>query len=132
MEVYFYNTSDKLAYGNARKCQTMAELLKLADIITLHVDGKPENRNLIGEKQFALMKPGVLFLNASRDFVVAMDALLKNIDNGKIAGCAIDVFPHEPNNNGDSFITPLQNKQNVILTPHIERDRKSTRLNSSH
>lgn len=119
METYFYNTSDTQPYGNAKKCHSMEEILKICDVITIHVDGKKENKNLIGEKQFKLMKENVLFLNASRDFVVDMEALVKYINNGKIAGCAIDVFPNEPHKNGSSFSSPLQNKPNTIITPHM-------------
>lgn len=119
MEVYFYNTSDKLAFGNAKKCESMEELLKIADIITVHVSGKPENKNLINEQAFRQMKDGVLFLNASRGFVVDVDALTANIKSGKIKGAAIDVFPQEPKKNGEQFETTLQGLPNVILTPHL-------------
>lgn len=119
MEVYFYNTSDRLAFGNAKKCNSMEDLLKIADVITVHVSGKPANKNLISEKEFRLMKEGVLFLNASRGFVVDLEQLAKAIYSGKVAGAAIDVYPKEPEKNGDSFITPLQGLPNVILTPHL-------------
>jgi D-3-phosphoglycerate dehydrogenase len=56
MEVYYYDRVEKLALGNAKRCRTLAELLQLADIVTLHVDGRPENKNLIGANEFALMK----------------------------------------------------------------------------
>ena len=119
MEVYFYNTSDRLAFGNAKKCSSMEELLKIADIVTVHVSGKPENKNLIGETAFRQMRDGVLFLNASRGFVVDIQALAGNLKNGKVKGAAIDVFPKEPEKNGENFDTPLQNLPNVILTPHL-------------
>lgn len=118
MEVYFYNTSDRLAFGNAKKCDSMEEVLKIADILTIHVSGKLENKDLIAEKEFALMKDGVLFLNASRGFVVNIDALFENLKSGKVKGAAIDVFPKEPAGNGE-FTTPLQDLSNVILTPHV-------------
>ncbi|MEO8512480.1 MAG: phosphoglycerate dehydrogenase [Ignavibacteria bacterium] len=119
MEVYFYDVLEKLALGNARKCHSMKELLKKADVISVHVDGSEQNNSLIGEKEFRLMKDGVIFLNLSRGFVVDIDSLIKNITSGKIKGASIDVFPYEPESNDEKFVSGLQNLPNVILTPHI-------------
>lgn len=119
MEVYYYDVLDKLALGNAKKCYTLSELLKKAEIITLHIDGNTRNTNYIGEKEFKQMKNGVIFLNLSRGHVVDIHSLVKNISNGKIKGASIDVFPDEPSGNEDKFISELQNLPNVILTPHI-------------
>ncbi len=65
------------------------------------------------------MKDGVLFLNASRGFVVDIPALVKYVKNGKIGGAAIDVFPKEPKSSDDLFVSELQHLPNVIITPHI-------------
>lgn len=119
MEVYFYDNSEKLALGNAKKCNTLKDLLKISDVVTLHIDGSNHNTNFIDEKEFKLMKPGVIFLNLSRGHVVNLEALIKNIKSNKIRGCAIDVFPHEPESNDEKFYSDLQNLPNVILTPHI-------------
>jgi len=119
MEIYYYDIVDKLALGNARKCKSMADLLKKVDIVSLHVDGNPNNRNLIGEKEFKLMKKGTLLLNLSRGFVVDLVALVKYLENGKVAGVALDVFPDEPKSNEQRFVSDLQRFPNVILTPHI-------------
>lgn|SRR3989338_496325 len=119
MTVLFYDIADKLAHGNSKKCNSFAELLSTADIITVHVDGRKSNVNLIGEKEFSLMKKGAMFLNASRGFVVDIDALSNAIKSGHIVGAAVDVYPKEPKSNGPGFVAPLQNLQNVILTPHI-------------
>ena len=119
MQVLFYDKADKLALGNAKKCLSLKEVFKNSDIISVHVDGNPENKNLISGKEFKIMKDGVIFLNASRGFVVDIQALSKYIKEGKIGGVAIDVFPDEPKNKGDQFISELQNLPNVILTPHI-------------
>lgn len=119
MEVYFYDIADKLAIGNARKCETLKELLVNADVVTIHVDGRRENENLIGEKEFKMMKNGVIFLNLSRGFIVDIKALVTAVKNGRIAGAAVDVFPHEPSGKGDRFTSQLQSLPNVILTPHI-------------
>jgi D-3-phosphoglycerate dehydrogenase / 2-oxoglutarate reductase len=119
MQVYFYDVVDKLSLGNAQKCNSLEELLQIADFVTLHVDGRKENENLIGEKEFALMKQGVVFLNLARGHIVDIEALVKNIRSGKIAGTAVDVFPYEPKTNDESFENQLRGLPNVILTPHI-------------
>jgi D-3-phosphoglycerate dehydrogenase len=117
MRVIFNDVTDVLARGNAKRC-SFQEVLQQADILTLHVDGKVRNRNLFGRDEFQLMKPGAHFLNLSRGFVVDHDALAQNLQSGKIAGAAVDVFPQEPESGGP-FHSPLQGLPNVILTPHI-------------
>jgi D-3-phosphoglycerate dehydrogenase len=119
MDVYFYDIDEKLALGNAKKCLSMKELLKKCDIVSIHVYSSPKNINLIGEKEFALMKNDTVFINAARGEVVNEKALVKYLKNGKLAGAALDVFPKEPKSAGDTFNSDLQNLQNVILTPHI-------------
>jgi D-3-phosphoglycerate dehydrogenase len=119
MKVLFYDAADKLALGNARPCVSLKELLAESDIVTLHVDGRSTNKNLFGEADFAAMRPGSLFLNLSRGFVVDYAALRTNIESGHIAGAAVDVFPVEPRGRGDEFVSELRGLSNVILTPHI-------------
>src|SRR6478609_726586 len=119
MKVLYYDTEEKLSLGNAVKCKTMEEVLQQADVISLHVDGRKSNENLIGEKEFSLMKKGVIFVNLSRGHVVDIKALRENILNGKIAGCSIDVFPYEPVSNDEEFVSELRGLPNTILTPHI-------------
>ena len=119
MKVYYYDLDEKLALGNSRKCDSIETLLAKVDIVTVHVDGRRENRGLIGADQFRLMKRGSVFLNLSRGFVVDMDALVENIKSGKIRGAAVDVFPDEPKHNDDQFRSELQQLPNVIITPHI-------------
>jgi D-3-phosphoglycerate dehydrogenase len=119
MRVSFFDTADRLALGNARRCATLDELLGDSDVVTLHVDGRPGNSGLFGEEQFARMLPGALFLNLSRGFVVDHCALRRNIDSGHLAGAAVDVFPDEPAAAGDPFGSELRGLPNVILTPHI-------------
>jgi D-3-phosphoglycerate dehydrogenase len=119
MSVYFYDTADKLALGNAHRCATLDELLELADVITLHVDGRPGNSGFFGEEQFARMRPRSLFLNLSRGFVIDHTALRAHLESGHLAGAAVDVFPVEPKGRGDEFVSELRGLPNVILTPHI-------------
>lgn len=117
MRVVFYDVSHVLARGNARGVG-FRELLEMADVVTLHVDGKPQNKNLFGKEEFGAMKEGACFLNLSRGFVVDHEALAACLKSGKIAGAAIDVFPSEPES-GAGFKSALQEMPNVILTPHI-------------
>jgi D-3-phosphoglycerate dehydrogenase len=119
MTVYFYDTAEKLALGTARRCGSLAELLAEVDVVTLHVDGRPGNQGMFGEEEFALMRPGAIFLNLSRGFVVDHRALRDRIVSGALAGAAIDVFPVEPQRRGEEFVSELRGLPNVILTPHI-------------
>jgi len=119
MRVLFYDTSDRLALGNAHRCESMAGLLAESDVVTLHVDGRASNDSFFGAAEFAAMKPGSLFLNLSRGFVVDYAALRDHIESGHIAGAAVDVFPVEPKKRGDEFLSELRGLPNVILTPHI-------------
>jgi D-3-phosphoglycerate dehydrogenase len=119
MRVIFHDTADKLALGNARRCDSLAELLGAADVVTLHVDGRPGNAGLFGEAEFAAMRDRALFLNLSRGFVVDYAALRAHLESGHLAGAGIDVFPQEPLAAGDEFVSPLRGLPNVVLTPHI-------------
>ncbi len=119
MKVYFYDTADRLALGNARRCDSLDQLLDVADVVTLHVDGRPGNSGFFGADQFARMRPGTLFLNLSRGFVIDHGALADHLRSGHIAGAAVDVFLDEPNSKGDEFHSELRGLPNVILTPHI-------------
>lgn len=119
MRVIFYDLRERPALGNAKRMASMEDVLVNADIVTLHVDDSPSNTGMFGRAQFAAMKPGALFLNLSRGFVVDVEALRDNVVEGHIAGAAVDVYPQEPKANGHAFESPLRGLPNVILTPHI-------------
>lgn len=119
MVVYFYDTADKLALGNARRCGSLNELLAVADVVTLHVDGRKGNAGLFGDAQFRAMKPGALFLNLSRGFVIDTNALRVHLESGHVGGAALDVFQDEPSSRDEEFRNDLRGLPNVILTPHI-------------
>ena len=119
MSVAFYDTAEKLALGNARRMHSLDELLDASDVVTLHVDGRAGNAGLFGAKQFARMRPGAVFLNLSRGFVVDYAALAEAITSGQVSGAAVDVFATEPKRNGDPFDSELRGLPNVILTPHV-------------
>jgi D-3-phosphoglycerate dehydrogenase len=132
MEVYFYDAVDKLAIGNARKVRTLDELLQLADVVSMHVDGRVSNTNLIGKREFDLMKDGVIFMNLARGHVVDIPALVEAIKSGKVAGAGVDVFPEEPKTNADPFESELIGLSNVILSPHIGGSTEEAQVNIGH
>jgi len=117
MRVVFSDISHVLARGNARPV-SFSELLATSDVITLHVDGKTQNRDLFGEEEFHAMKDGACLINLSRGFVVDHEALARHLKSGKLSGAAVDVFPQEPESGG-AFSSPLRGLPNVILTPHL-------------
>lgn len=119
LRVIFFDTADRLAHGNAQRMRTLDELLAQADVVSLHVDGRPGNAGFFGAEQFAKMKPRSLFINAARGMVVDTESLREHILSGHIAGAALDVFPVEPKAQGDPFESPLRGLDNVILTPHV-------------
>jgi D-3-phosphoglycerate dehydrogenase / 2-oxoglutarate reductase len=119
MKVVFYDTETKLPLGNAEDKKSLKELLKHSDIVTLHVPETTQTKNLINKTNLKYFKKGAILINYARGEVVDLEALRKQIVEGAIGGAAIDVFPWEPEKNGDRFQTPLQDLPNVILTPHI-------------
>lgn len=119
MQVLFYDIVEKLAIGNAQKAESLEALLRQSDIVTIHMDGREENTNVIGQKEFAQMKPGVVFLNLSRGKIVDLDALYQAVQSGKVKGAALDVYPIEPEGRDNPFVSSLQGLPQVILTPHI-------------
>ncbi|MGI1945658.1 phosphoglycerate dehydrogenase [Shewanella glacialipiscicola] len=119
MRVVFFDVEDKLPLGNALQIHSMEQLLAQADVVSLHVPETPQTKNMIGAAEFAAMRKGSIFINASRGTVVDIDALAIALKERHLAGAAIDVFPIEPQSNDDEFITPLRGLDNVLLTPHI-------------
>ena len=119
MKVIFYDVETKLPLGNAEDAKSLKELLKKADVVTLHVPETPQTKNLINKNNLKYFKKGSILINYARGEVVELEALKNALLEGQISGAAIDVYPWEPEKNGDKFQTPLQNIPNVILTPHI-------------
>lgn len=119
LKVVYYDTQTVLPLGNATPLNSYEELLSVSDFVTFHVPELPETMNLYGGKEIKATKKGAYIINLSRGKVVDLEALAEAIKSGHIAGAGVDVFPQEPESNSDPFITPLQNLQNVILTPHI-------------
>lgn len=119
MKVIFYDVETKLPLGNAEDAKSLKELLSRSDIVTLHVPETSQTQNLINRSNLKYFKKGAILINYARGEVVDLEALRKAITDGNIGGAAVDVFPLEPEKNGDRFQTPLQDLPNVILTPHI-------------
>jgi D-3-phosphoglycerate dehydrogenase / 2-oxoglutarate reductase len=119
MKVIFYDIETKLPLGNAEDAKSLKDLLKKADVVTLHVPETPQTKNLINKNNLKFFKKNSVLINYARGEVVDLEALKDAMENGHISGAAIDVYPREPEKNGDRFETPLQHIPNVILTPHI-------------
>jgi len=126
MDVIYYDVLTMMGLGTASQVKTLDDLLQQADFVSLHVPETSDTKKLIGPKEFALMKDGSYLLNNARGSVIDIPALIDASRSGKLAGAAIDVFPHEPAGNGDYFSNDLNSwtkdlvgLKNIILTPHI-------------
>jgi D-3-phosphoglycerate dehydrogenase len=119
MHVVFFDIATRLPMGNNRSLSSLKELLEQADFVSLHVPATPQTHEMIGKEELAAMKKGAYLLNASRGTVVQIGPLAAALKEAHLAGAAIDVFPEEPEANGEGFATELQGLPNVILTPHI-------------
>lgn len=119
MKVLFYDVETKLPLGNAADARTLKDLLSKSDVVTLHVPETLQTKNLINKSNIRHCKKGAIIINYARGEVIDLPVLKKAIESGDIGGAAVDVFPFEPEKNGDRFETPLQNLSNVILTPHV-------------
>jgi len=128
MKVCYYDITDKLALGNVTRCNSLKQLLEMSDVVSLHVDGRASNKNLIGADEIALMKDGALLINISRGFVADVDAIAAALKSGKLAGAGVDVFPTEPDK-GQPFASPLQGLANTILTPHVGSGTEEAQTN---
>jgi D-3-phosphoglycerate dehydrogenase len=119
MNVYYYDIIKKLSLGKAIACSSLKELLKTADIVTLHVPETNLTKNMISTDELNLMRKGSYIVNASRGSVVNIPALSAALEEGTIRGAALDVFPIEPASPADPFVSELQRFDNVILSPHV-------------
>ena len=119
MQVIFHDIVDKLPLGNAKRMPSLADLLQVADIVTLHVPDTKQTQGLIGADEIGLMKEKSMLINFSRGKVVDLNALKSALENGRLVGAAVDVYPEEPASSGEAFHCVLQGVPNVILTPHI-------------
>jgi D-3-phosphoglycerate dehydrogenase len=119
MQVLFFDVVTKLPLGNARQVGKLHDLLGQSDVVSLHVPETRATQWMIGAAEIAAIKPGAVFINASRGTVVEIEPLAHALRNKHLLGAAIDVFPVEPKSNKDVFESPLRGLDNVILTPHV-------------
>ena len=119
MKIIFYDAETKMPLGNAQSKKTLKEVVAQADIITLHVPDLLTTKNLINKDILNSFKQNSIIINYARGEVVDLEALCQHLKSGHISGAALDVFPVEPEKNGDIFTSPVQGLNNVILTPHI-------------
>ena len=129
MNVLYFDKVDKLSIGNAKKVSSLSKLLKESDIVSLHIDGSKKNSNFISSKEFEMMKKNSIIINYSRGNIIDIDALKKYLENNKLLGAAIDVFPKEPLNNSEKFESELRGLKNLILSPHIGGSTKEAQKN---
>ena len=119
MKVIFYDTETRLPLGNAEDRKSLKDVVGKSDIVTLHVPELTSTKSLINKSTLKYFKKGSILINYARGEVVDLDALRKALLDEHLSGAAVDVFPVEPEKNGDDFKTPLQGLSNVLLTPHI-------------
>jgi D-3-phosphoglycerate dehydrogenase len=119
MKVLFYDVETKLPLGNATDAKSLKELLSRADVLTMHVPETAQTQGLLNKNNLRFCKQGAILINYARGEVVDLLAVKKALESGQLGGAAVDVFPVEPEKNGDRFETPLQNLPNVLLTPHV-------------
>lgn len=129
MQVYYYDLVEKLQLGNATKVESLQQLLGMVDIVSIHVDGRPENAYFFGKEQLSWMKPGAVLVNLSRGSIVELGALTEALASGHIAGASLDVYPEEPKSNEEEFVSELRSFENVILTPHIGGSTEEAQYN---
>lgn len=119
MHIIYYDIEKKLPLGNARPMPDLQTVLRDADIVTVHVPATNQTANMINEETLAHCKPGALLINYARGEVADIDAIAAAVREERLGGAAVDVYPQEPEKNGEQFLTPLQGLRNVLLTPHI-------------
>lgn len=119
MKVLFHDIETRLPLGNAEAAKNLKDLVSRADVISLHVPETEQTKNLINRSVLKSAKQGAIVINYARGEVVDLDALATALVQESIGGAAIDVYPFEPEKNGESFECPLQGLPNVLLTPHI-------------
>ncbi len=132
MRVIFFDIDEKLPLGNAEMRASMGEVLDQSDVISLHVPQTPQTENLMSANELSRMRQGSILINASRGNVVNINDLCQELESGRIAGAALDVFPTEPKSNEDEFISPLRQFDNVLLTPHIGGSTLEAQANIAH
>lgn len=119
MNVYYYDVIDRPSIGRAISVDSLDELLKISDILSIHIPENKYTKNLINKDNLKLLPKNSLVINTARGSVVNNDALIELLELGHILGAGIDVFSDEPAVRGGEFKSLFKEFDNVILTPHI-------------
>ncbi len=119
MKVNFYDIEPRLTMGNAVQVASIDALLKVSDVVTLHIPGGAGTMKMMDAERLKKMKKGSVLINLSRGDIVDVHALRKAIESKHLVGAGIDVFENEPQTDSDPFKNELQGLPNVLLTPHI-------------
>lgn len=127
MNIIFYDPypppKDVVAALEARPCETLEDVFKDADVVSVHCPAGKETHHLINAERLALMKPTAFLINTSRGDVVDEKALVKALQDGTIAGAALDVYENEP-----QVSKELLTMENVVLFPHLGSASRETRV----
>ncbi|MBL9213565.1 MAG: hypothetical protein JNL92_24075 [Opitutaceae bacterium] len=120
MTVAGYDPREDFPEGLARRCASLEELFSVADVISVHVAYTPATRSLIGEAHFARARPGCIVINTSRGGIIDQAALLAALEEGRVAGAALDVIDGEPNVGRDHPLAVYaRTHDTLLLTPHL-------------
>ena len=127
MQLSFYDpyppSDEVIEKFSATQLDSIEEVLRNADFVTLHVPGGGSNTNLMNTERFGMMKKSAFLINTARGDVVDEPALVKALKDGVIAGTGMDVFAKEPNVTED-----LLSMENVVILPHLGRATTETRV----
>ena len=129
LNVIYYDAEKKLPLGNATAMQDALSVMRNADIITLHIPSVPSMKGFINKENLKHCKPGAVLINYSRGEVIEMEDVKWALEEGILSGVALDVYPQEPEKNGDAFSCCLQHMANVLLTPHIGGSTEEAQVN---
>lgn len=119
-----YITDERFKKYGVRKVDTLEELMKESDFISVHTPKTQETLGMIGEKELALAKKGVRVVNCARGGIIDEDALLKALEEGIVASAALDVLVDEPNTT-----SPLLKLDNTVITPHLGANTLEAQIN---
>ena len=117
MDVCYYSTSGT-AHCKEYPCLSLDELLKVSDVVSVHAPLNERTFNLLGAKEFAMMKPTAYVINAGRGAIIVEKDLADAVDNGVIAGAGIDVFVQEPIPEDHPYLN-MKHPERMRLAPHV-------------
>ena len=117
MKVCYFSTSGT-GHCKDYPCMTLEELLKVSDVVSVHAPLNERTLNLLGAKEFAMMKPTAIIVNAGRGAIIVEADLAEAVDNGVIAGAGIDVFVQEPIPEDHPYLK-MKHPERMRLTPHV-------------